>query len=565
MTAVLGVSAHYHDAAAALVIDGRIVAAQHEERLSRIKNDASLPKRAMDAVLRLGGISAGDLDAVVFYENPYAKLERVLVGTLRAFPRALRQFPRALGSQLGGKIWVMDALADALSIPRARIELVRHHQAHAASAVYCSPFERAAVMVVDAVGEEACTSLWHADAEGLRELTHIDYPHSLGLFYAAITAYLGFEVNDGEYKVMGLAAYGKPARREEMARLLKVASDGSYELGLDYFDRFTRTELGYGQKLIGLLGPARSPFERWDLTTERDRAYADIARSAQDALEDALIAIATEAKRRTGEDALCLAGGVALNAVANRRIAREAGFANVFVQPAAGDAGGALGAAILGALTRGSPRPAPLAGADLGVAVAGAPIATHARALGLIALPVVDVASAIADAIAAREIVACVQGRCEWGPRALGFRSILARADDVEMRERLNRAVKKREPFRPFAPVVLESDAAAWFAGGANAMTPFMTTVAEVLKPEALPAVTHVDGTARVQTVGPSTQLGAVLGHLKQRGDIPVILNTSLNGPGEPMVATATDALSFFVRHGVDRMFIDDVMLTRPA
>ncbi len=564
MTAVLGVSAHYHDAAAALVMGGRIVAAQHEERLSRIKNDASLPRRAIDAVLALGGIAARDLDAVVFYENPYAKLERVLLGTLRAFPRSLAQFPRALGSQLGGKIWVVDALADALRIPRVRIELVRHHQAHAASAFYCSSFERAAVMVVDAVGEAACTSLWDAGPEGLRELTHIDYPHSLGLFYAAITAYLGFEVNDGEYKVMGLSAYGRPTRREEMARLLRVGSDGSYELGLDYFDRFTRTELGYGKKLVELLGPARSPHERWDLTTHRDQAYADIARSAQEALEEALVAIARESKRRTGADALCLAGGVALNAVANRRIAREAGFAQVFVQPAAGDAGGALGAAILGALARGSPRPQPLLGADLGVSVTGAPVATHARALGLIALPLTDVPAAIADALAARELVAWVHGRCEWGPRALGFRSILARADDASMRERLNRAVKKREPFRPFAPAVLEADATRWFAGGANAMTPFMTTVADVLRPEALPAVTHVDGTARVQTVPATTALGALLTTLKHRGDLPVVLNTSLNGPGEPMVATATDALSFFVRHGVDRMIIDDVMLTRP-
>ncbi len=564
MTAVLGVSAHYHDAAAALVVDGRIVAAQHEERLSRIKNDASLPRRAIGAVLRLGGIDAAALDAVVFYENPYAKLERVLVGALRAFPGALGQFPRALGSQLGGKVWVVDALADLLDIPRAKVELVRHHQSHAASAFYCSPFGRAAVMVVDAVGEDACTSIWHAGEQGLRELTRIDYPHSLGLFYAALTAYLGFEVNDGEYKVMGLAAYGAPTRRDAMAKLLRVAPDGSYELGLDYFDRFTRTELGYGKRLVDLLGAARSPYERWDLTGARDRAYADIARSAQDALEEALVAIAREARKRTDEDALCLAGGVALNAVANRRIAREAGFTRVFVQPAAGDAGGALGAAILGAMARGAARPALLMGADLGVTVAGAPVATYARALGLVASHLEDVPSAVADALEAREVIAWAHGRCEWGPRALGFRSILARADDAEVRERLNRAVKKREPFRPFAPAVLETDAATWFAGGANAMTPFMTTVADVLRPEALPAVTHVDGTARVQTVQPESGLGQVLSAVKQRGATPVVLNTSLNGPGEPMVATATDALSFFVRHGVDKMIIDDVMLTRP-
>ena len=563
MTAVLGVSAHYHDAAAALVVDGRVVAALQEERLSRIKNDPSLPRRAMQAVLDIGGVRAADLDAVVFYEEPYAKLERVLLGTLLAYPRALRQFPRALGSQLGDKIWIIDALADTLDIPRKRISTVKHHESHAASAFYPSGFANAAVLVVDAVGEEACTSIWQADEEGVRCVTQIDYPHSLGLFYAALTAFLGFEVNDGEYKVMGLAAYGAPTRRDEMGKLLRVSADGSYTLGLDYFDRFTRTELGYGPKLEALLGPARPYGERWDLGTDRDKRYADIARSAQDALEDALVAIAREAKRRTGADALCLAGGVALNAVANRRIAREAGFADIFVQPAAGDAGGALGAALLGARALGCPRPAAMTDCALGVSAVGSPVLKHARTLGLDAA-VVDPVTAAADALERGEVFGWVQGRNEWGPRALGNRSILGRADGPEVRERLNRAVKKREPFRPFAPAVLDCDAAKFFDGAPNAMTACMTTVCDV-RSNGLPAVTHVDGTARVQTVGAQGVLAPLLQELSKRGATTVVLNTSLNGPGEPMVATVTDALSFFVRHGVDRMIIDDVMLTRPT
>lgn len=564
MTAVLGVSAHYHDSAAVLVVDGQVIAAQQEERLSRIKNDASLPRRAIRSVLELGGIDARALDAVVFYEEPYAKLERVLLGTLQAYPRALRQFPRALGSQLGDKVWVIDALADFLDVPRSRISTVAHHASHAASAFYPSGFERAAVVIADAVGEDACTSIWRADSGGLEQLAHIDYPHSLGLFYAALTAFLGFEVNDGEYKVMGLAAFGQPTRRDEIDKLLRVTADGSYELGLDYFDRFTRTELGYGAKLVSLLGAPRSPHERWDLETPRDRAYADIARSAQDALEDAMVAVCREAQRRTGADALCLAGGVALNAVANRRIAREAGFAHVFVQPAAGDAGGALGAALLGAMKLGAPRCNAIADYALGVSVADAPVEVHARALGLLATHV-DPVAAIADAVQAGEVVAWVHGRCEWGPRALGHRSILARPDSADMRERLNRAVKKREPFRPFAPVVLHDAYPRYFEGTPNAMTPFMTTIADVRPSAGLAAVTHVDHTARVQTVSAESRLGAVLVELERRGLPPVLLNTSLNGAGEPMVATATDALSFFVRHNVDRMVMNNVELRKPS
>ncbi|MBC7793983.1 MAG: carbamoyl transferase, partial [Clostridia bacterium] len=510
MSAVLGVSAHYHDSAAALVVDGRVVAAQQEERLSRIKNDASLPRRAIRAVLEIGGIDAQALDAVVFYEKPYTKLERVLVGTMQAYPRALRQFPRALGSQLGDKIWIIDALADFLDLPRERIETVEHHASHAASAFYPSPFQRAAVVVVDAVGEKACTSIWKAGPEGLKSIMQIDYPHSLGLFYAAVTAYLGFEVNEGEYKVMGLAAFGKPSRRDAMAKLLRVNVDGSYELGLDFFDRFTRTELGYGHAMSVLLGVPRLAGERWDLARQDDQSYADIARSAQDALEDALVGIAKAARERTGADALCLAGGVALNAVANRRIAREAGFAQVFVQPAAGDAGGALGAALIGAMARGDPRTQPIRDYGLGVSVRNAPVMTHAKALGLHAVTC-DPVTALADALQAGEIVALVQGRNEWGPRALGHRSIIARADDADVRERLNRAVKKREPFRPFAPVVIADDATRYFDGAPNLMTPFMTTVCDVRDPVRLPAVTHVDGTARLQTVTPDTTLGALL------------------------------------------------------
>jgi len=265
VSAVLGVSGEYHDAAAALVVDGKIVCAIQEERLSRIKNDPSLPIHAAEACLRFAGLEAGALDRVVFYEEPVEKLERVLVSTLRTYPRSLRQFPRALGAQLGGKVWVLDRLGEALGVARENVSSCSHHRAHAASAFFASPYDDAAVLTVDGVGEATSTALWHGRGRELTELGRIEYPHSLGLLYAGLTAYLGFEVNEGEYKVMGLAAYGTPSRRDEFAKLVQIAPDGSFELGLRYFAYLADADLGFGPALEDLLGPRRAVGEPWDL------------------------------------------------------------------------------------------------------------------------------------------------------------------------------------------------------------------------------------------------------------------------------------------------------------
>jgi carbamoyltransferase len=565
VSAVLGVSAGYHDAAAALVVDGRVVAAMQEERFSRVKNDPSLPRRAALACLAEGGLRAADLDRVVFYENPYAKLERVLVSVLRAFPRSWRQFPRALGAQLGDKIWILDALGEALDVPRDRIGFVEHHRAHAASAFFTSPFARAAILTVDGVGEETATALWTGDGDRLALVDRMLYPHSLGLLYAALTAWLGFEVNEGEYKVMGLAAFGAPRFRDEFARLVRVGADGGVTLDLDYFAFTTGTEVGFGPRLEAHLGPRRDPDRPWDLDTPEDRRFADVAATLQAVTEEALVALAREARRRTGADALCLAGGVALNAVANARVLREAGFARVFVPPAAGDAGGALGAAILGAIELGDPRPAPLATAALGASIREGEAASLAAALGLSCETVADPASALADLLARGKIVAVARGRFEWGPRALGQRSILALPRPLAVRERLNRVIKKREPFRPFAPAVLASRAADLFDGAPNDMTPFMTTVCSARPEHAadMPAAVHVDGTARVQTVAPGDALAPLLEELDRRGLPPIVLNTSLNGPREPIAASATDAVAFLLAHPVDALLVGDALLTR--
>jgi carbamoyltransferase len=575
VAAVLGISAHYHDAAAALVVDGRIVAAMQEERFSRLKNDPALPRRAAHACLALGKLAAAELDAVVFYENPYAKLERVVVSLMREYPRSFRQFSPALGGQLGSKLWVLDQIADMLGVERRVVRFVEHHESHAACAFLCSPYPDAAVLTVDGVGEAATTALWRGEGAALRCLGAIDFPHSLGLLYAAFTAYLGFEVNEGEYKVMGLAAHGRPRFRDELARVLRLEPDGSFTLEPRFFAHGTDRDVGFSPALEKLLGPRRPPGRPFDLEANAreansdDRRCADIAASLQTATEEALLGLARAARERTGATALCLAGGVALNALANGRLAREAGFERVFVPPAAGDAGGALGAALLGARDLGDPRPAPLASAALGEPFDTGAAVDLARALGLTPLSVPDPDAAAAARIAAGKVVALCRGRFEFGPRALGQRSLLADATRAESRERLNRVIKQREPFRPFAPAISAAAAPAFFAGAPNDMTPFMTTVCrtEPARAAALPAVVHVDGTARVQTVtAPSApELAPILAAVERETGIPVVLNTSLNGAGEPIVAGPVEALAFFLQHPVDALVVGDTLIERSA
>ncbi len=568
MAAVLGISAYYHDAAAALVVDGSVVAAMQQERFSRIKNDPSLPFAAARACLAQAGVASGDLDAVVFHESPFGKIERVLVSLLQTYPWSWRSFARAIGSQVGSKLWVLDQLAEGLHVERSRVEFVEHHHSHAASAFFVSPFEEAAVLTVDGVGEDTSTALWYGRGRELKPIARIAFPHSLGLLYAALTAYLGFAVNEGEYKVMGLAAFGKPRFADEFAELLQCRDDGGFELGLRYFRSFADADLGFGPRLEVLLGPRRRPGLPWDLATERDQRYADVAASLQRATEAALIGLCRAARRETEARCLCLAGGVALNAVANARIHAEADFDRVFVQPAAGDAGGALGAAILGALERGDPRPPAMTTAALGVPVDAARAAELATSLGLDCRRVADPGQEAARLLLADKIVGFAMGRGEWGPRALGQRSILALPRRVATRDRLNRVIKRREPFRPFAPAVLEEHVSDWFAAAPNDMTPFMTTVAPIREEcaDALGAVRHVDGTGRIQsvTVNSAPELHAVLRAVHDATGVPVLLNTSFNGRGEPIVNTELDAIVTHATHRLDALVVGDLVLERP-
>ncbi|MAQ13587.1 MAG: carbamoyl transferase [Sandaracinus sp.] len=562
MAAVLGISAHYHDAAAALVVDGRIVAAQQEERLSRVKNDPSLPRQAIDACLALGGLRGPDLDRVVFYENPYRKLERILVGALGAFPRGARFFRRALRDQLGDKLWVLDELAAHCGVPRARVDFVAHHASHAASALDTAPFGEAVALTIDGVGEAESTAIWRPGPGGPEALTALEHPHSLGLFYAAITAFLGFRVNEGEYKVMGLAAFGEPRFREALDRMVTLHDDGAFTLRPDAFGDHLRLDRAYGDAMVRALGPPRDPHRPWDLEATADRHYADVAASAQDLLEDAVLGLARAAHRRSGARHLVLAGGVALNCRANARVLAEGPFGRVYVHPAAGDAGGALGAALLGARQLGdTPDPGSFTPA-LGVRVDPGHTAAVAAHLGLRGERVADPAADAAARLAEGAIVAWVQGRAEWGPRALGQRSLLTRADDESLRDVLNRRIKGREPFRPFAPAVRTAHAAALFEGAPNDMTPTMTTVCRVAG-EGLAGATHVDGTARVQTVEPGGALDPLLEALERDHGLRAVLHTSLNAAGEPLVARGTDALDFFVRRKPDVLYVEDLRITR--
>lgn len=569
MAAILGISGLYHDAAAALVVDGVVIAAIQEERLSRIKHDPSLPRRAVAACLRAGGLVADQLDAVVFYENPFIKLERVLSWLLRSYPASARHFARALSAQLGEKLWVLDQVAELVGVARARVRAASHHQSHAASAFLVSPYANAAILTVDGVGEETTTALYRGSGSRIEHLLSLPYPHSLGLLYAALTAYLGFEVNEGEQQVMGLAAFGQPRYRDAFEQLIKLHPDGSFELSARYFGYETGGELGFSPALERLLGPRRRPGMPWTLdSSEQDRRYADVAATLQCVTEEALLGLARRAQRETGLDALCLAGGVALNAVANRRLAREAGFARTFVQPAAGDAGGALGAALLGAMEAGDPRPPAMTHAALGESISVDEAVALASHLGLSAERLADPARRVAEILLNDGIVGVCSGRFEWGPRALGQRSLLALPGRVATRERLNRVIKQRESFRPFAPAVLGARAAEFFADAPSFLTAFMTSVCQV-RPEAqagLAAVTHVDGSARVQTLEPGVAplLSAVLTELEQETGVPIALNTSLNGPGEPIVAHATDALGFLSAHAVDGLLIEDYLFQRP-
>jgi carbamoyltransferase len=591
---VLGVSCYFHDAAAALVRDGQLIAAAEEERFSRKKHDYEFPQRAIDFCLDTAGIGARELDYVVFFEKPFVKFERLLLSSMQTFPASHRVFREAMVTWLGDKLWVKHLLQRRLGVPASKILFSEHHLSHAASAFFCSPFEEAAVLTVDGVGEWTTASLGVGRGTDLRLLKEIRFPHSLGLLYSAFTAFLGFEVNEGEYKVMGMAPFGVPRYADEVRKLIRVHADGSFELDMDYFTFHRSTTQTYSRKFETLFGRPRDPAANfftgssgypsyfgekpanYDALARENEHYADIAASIQLVIEETLLTMARAVQRETGLSRLCLAGGVALNSVANGRILRETPFEALYIQPAAGDGGGALGAALYGYhAVLGRPRGFVMGHASWGQAHDAAVIESFLRAGGIAHERFEReerLIERVVDRLQEGKVVGWSQGRFEWGPRALGHRSILADPRRPDMKDIVNTKIKFREPFRPFAPSALVERAEEYFVlPDAERHYParFMLYVVDVRedKRELVPAITHVDGTGRLQTVRRDTnpRYHRLISTFAEATGVPMVLNTSFNLRGEPIVNTPAEAFNTFTQSGMDVLVLGDYVVEKPA
>lgn len=558
---ILGVSCFYHDAAACLVEDGNIVAAAAEEAFTRKKHDPGFPRKAIGYVLREAGVGVGGVDAVVYYDKPLRKFERIVRSHLDRFPSGFGSFVRNFPTLIGTELRVPKVLADELGY-RGPVLYSEHHLSHAASAFYASGWDEAAVLTVDGVGEWTTASWGVGRGNDLTLEGEIRFPHSLGLLYSALTWYLGFKVNSAEYKVMGLAPYGEPVHVDKIRQLIHVAEDGSFRLDMKYF-QFDRGDRMFGPALEALLGQPTRPLESPELT----QFHKDVARSLQVVVDDVMVRLATSLVRRTGLPRLCLAGGVALNCVANGEVLRRAPVEDIFVPPAAGDAGGAMGAALhaWNGLLR-KPRLPRLPTAYLGPGYSADEIVATLEAEGARFHPLDDDAlltETVRHLVAGR-VVGWFQGRMEWGPRALGHRSILGDPRHPEMREIINRKIKMREGFRPFAPSVLEDQVSEWFQ--LDRPSPYMLLVAPV-RPDrpALPAITHVDGSARIQTISRAQdpRYYALIEAFARETGVPVLINTSMNVRGEPMVNSPSDAWRCFMRTEMDVLVIGNLLLLK--
>jgi carbamoyltransferase len=595
LTAILGISAFYHDSAAALVVDGEIVAAAQEERFSRRKHDANFPARAIAYCLQEVGLAPGQLDYVVFYEKPLTKFERLLETYLAFAPRGFRSFCLAMSVWLKDKIHLRRTLQQAL--PKgttAPLLFTDHHQSHAASAFFPSPFEEAAILTMDGVGEWSTTTWGIGRGNEVHLTDHVTFPHSLGLLYSAFTYYCGFRVNSGEYKLMGLAPFGRPVYQDAIHRhLIDLKPDGSFRLDMRYFHYchgLTMTGRRF-HRLFG--GPPRRPESRLE------QRHMDLAASIQAVTEEALLRAGRHIHARTGLKSLVLAGGVALNCVANGRLLREGPFDAIWVQPASGDAGGALGAALFVwyQLLK-TPRLPQACDTQKGSLLGPSflPEDVHKFLIGQQIphrpLPDRDLVREVADLLAAGSVVGWFQGRMEYGPRALGSRSILGDPRSPRMQSVMNQKIKFRESFRPFAPAVLAEYAADWFDLPRGQESPYMLLVAPVrterrlpvpddqlkimtdhpdlnarlvVSRSTIPAVTHIDYSARLQTVDRqrNPRFHELLRAFHDRTACPVLVNTSFNIRGEPIVCTPQEALNCFLATEMDALVLEDVMLRR--
>ena len=591
---VLGISCYYHDAAAALLRDGQLMAAAEEERFTRIKHDFQFPSQAINFCLETAGIKGADVDYVVFFEKPFRKFDRILMTVLQTYPQSYKVFRESMITWIIDKLWVGSKIESELGVPKERVLFGEHHLSHAASAFLCSPFEESAILTVDGVGEWVTGSWGVGRGNEIRLTKHMEFPHSLGLLYSAFTAFLGFEVNEGEYKVMGMAPYGQPRYLDKVWKLVHQNKDGSFSLDMSYFCFHHSTSRTYNRRFVELFGDPRPPSmhfftdstgypsyfgkrpANYDEVARLNQHYADIAASIQRVTEELLLGMARHIHKETGLKRLCIAGGVGLNSVANGRILRETPFEELYIQPAAGDGGGALGAALWAYNTLlGKPRNFQMAHAYWGKCYSSSEIAAFLTQSNIPFRQfnnedqLLDV---VAEQLTLGKVLGWFQGRFEWGPRALGNRSILADPRNPDMKDIVNTKIKFREPYRPFAPSVLSECTQRYFDfPDAERHYParFMLYVSPVKPSEqkTLPAITHVDGTGRLQTVfrEQNPLYYGLIERFGQATGVPVVLNTSFNLRGEPIVTTPANAFNTFSKSEMDSLVLGNFLVEKRA
>lgn len=589
---ILGISCYFHDAAATLIKDGVVVAAAEEERFSRIKHDFEFPENAINFCLNLEGIEVEDLEYVMFFEKPFVKFERLLLTTMQSFPRSMKLFREAMITWLGDKLWIKHLLQKELGVDPSKILFSEHHLSHAASSFYCSPFNEAAILTVDGVGEWTTATLGIGRGTDIKLIKEIKFPHSLGLLYSAFTAFLGFEVNEGEYKVMGMAPFGEPKYVDQVYEVVNVDEEGGFELDMDYFSFHYSSEKTFTKKFEKLFGEPRNPKDEfftdasgypsyfgdkpdnYDEVAKQNQYYADIAASIQVVTEQIMVKMANFAYKETGLKHLCMAGGVALNSVANRKVLSQTPFEEIYIQPAAGDGGASTGAALYGYHgILGKPRNFVMEHAYWGQEHSPEDVQEFLKENN-IPYELIEnedkLLERVAESIQNGKVIGWHQGRFEYGPRALGNRSILADPRSHEMKDIVNVKIKFREPFRPFAPSILVDRAGEYFdldEPERHYPARFMLYVTNVRedKRDILPAITHVDGTGRLQTVRKDTnpKYYKLIETFGDATGVPVLLNTSFNLKGEPVVNTPAEAFSSFSASGMDLLVLGNYLVTK--
>jgi len=566
---ILGLSFFYHDSSAALVQDGVVIAAGEEERFSRIKHDHGFPTLAIEFCLERAGITIEEVDYVVFYEKPFVKFERILLSTLKTFPKSWKVFRESMLTWLTDKLWVKSLLKEKLGLASSKVLFADHHMSHAAASYFCSPFEDSAILTVDGAGEWTTSTMGEGRGNKIQIKHEMRFPHSIGLLYSAFTAFCGFEVNEGEYKLMGMSPYGKPKYVDKIKEVIKIGDDGSLWHDMRYFSYHYSPDSTLSPKFIEKFGPRRDP-KRADV--HMDEYYADMAASIQVVTEEILIKMANHLHKLTGSDNLCMAGGVALNCVANHKILLQTPFKRIYIQPAAGDDGGAVGAAMwVWNDLLGNEKRFVMEHAYWGSEYSNGQVIDFLRKENIKYTEYDDqekCSDFVVDKIADENVLGWYTGRFEWGPRALGSRSIIADARSTKMKDVVNAKIKFREAFRPFAPSCLMESVSDLFdveKPEEQYPTRFMLYVVQV-KTDKIPAITHVDNSGRCQGVVKefAPEYHRVIEKFGQKTGVPCILNTSFNLKGEPIVETPRNAYNTFMKSGMDSLvYNNSIVVTK--